>query len=161
MTLSKKKKPAAASSVVSGEALGMDANIAMLVKERNANNAWHKLARNKTALVGFFIVAFMVVIAVFAPLIAYEDAAKVLSAARKEAAKKLDAAVISASVHEHSLNLPSTRIYGRSIRPLDNPLNEEPDSCCPLISQLRRWMPASASPIIGKSALIPIFCSIL
>lgn len=43
MTLSKKKKPAAASSVVSGEALGMDANIAMLVKERNANNAWHKL----------------------------------------------------------------------------------------------------------------------
>ena len=64
MTLSKKKKPAAASSVVSGEALGMDANIAMLVKERNANNAWHKLARNKTALVGFFIVAFMVVIAV-------------------------------------------------------------------------------------------------
>ena len=66
MTLSKKKKPAAASSVVSGEALGMDANIAMLVKERNANNAWHKLARNKTALVGFFIVAFMVVIAVFA-----------------------------------------------------------------------------------------------
>ena len=62
MTLSKKKKPAAASSVVSGEALGMDANIAMLVKERNANNAWHKLARNKTALVGFFIVAFMVVL---------------------------------------------------------------------------------------------------
>lgn len=32
MTLSKKKKPAAASSVVSGEALGMDANIAMLEK---------------------------------------------------------------------------------------------------------------------------------
>lgn len=73
MTLLKKKKPAAASSVVSGEALGMDANIAMLVKERNANNAWHKLARNKTALVGFFIVAFMVVIAVFAPLIAPYD----------------------------------------------------------------------------------------
>ena len=73
MTLLKKKKPAAASSVVSGEALGIDANIAMLVKERNANNAWHKLARNKTALVGFFIVAFMVVIAVFAPLIAPYD----------------------------------------------------------------------------------------
>ena len=51
----------------------MDANIAMLVKERDANNAWHKLARNKTALVGFFIVAFMVVIAVFAPLIAPYD----------------------------------------------------------------------------------------
>ena len=50
MILSKKKKPAAASSVVSGEALGMDANnAAMLVKERNANNAWHKLARNKRA----------------------------------------------------------------------------------------------------------------
>ena len=73
MTLLKKKKPAAASSVVSGEALGIDANIAMLVKERNANNAWHKLARNKTALVGFFIVAFMVVVAVFAPLIAPYD----------------------------------------------------------------------------------------
>ena len=45
----------------------------MLLKERNANNAWHKLTRNKTALVGFFIVAFMVILAVFAPLIAPYD----------------------------------------------------------------------------------------
>ena len=68
-----KKKPAAAASSTSGDALGKDANIAMLLKERNANNAWHKLARNKTALVGFFIVAFMVILAVFAPLIAPYD----------------------------------------------------------------------------------------
>ena len=55
--IKKEKTCCLPSSVVSGEALGMDANIAMLVKERNANNAWHKLARNKTALVGFLIVA--------------------------------------------------------------------------------------------------------
>ena len=59
MTFFKKKPAAAAASSTSGDALGKDANIAMLLKERNANNAWHKLARNKTALVGFFIVAFM------------------------------------------------------------------------------------------------------
>ena len=69
MTFFKKKPAAAAASSTSGDALGKDANIAMLLKERNANNAWHKLARNKTALVGFFIVAFMVILAVFAPLI--------------------------------------------------------------------------------------------
>ena len=53
----------------------------MLLKERNANNAWHKLARNKTALVGFFIVVFMVILAVFAPLIAPYDPNKALTAA--------------------------------------------------------------------------------
>ena len=73
MTLFRKKPAAAAASSASGDALGKDANIAMLLKERNANNAWHKLARNKTALVGFFIVAFMVILAVFAPLIAPYD----------------------------------------------------------------------------------------
>ena len=73
MTFFKKKPAAAAASSTSGDALGKDANIAMLLKERNANNAWHKLARNKTALVGFFIVAFMVILAVFAPLIAPYD----------------------------------------------------------------------------------------
>ena len=73
MTLFRKNPAAAAASSASGDALGKDANIAMLLKERNANNAWHKLARNKTALVGFFIVAFMVILAVFAPLIAPYD----------------------------------------------------------------------------------------
>ena len=73
MTLFRKKPAAAAASSASGDALGKDANIAMLLKERNANNAWHKLTRNKTALVGFFIVAFMVILAVFAPLIAPYD----------------------------------------------------------------------------------------
>ena len=73
MTFFKKKPAAAAASSTSGDALGKDANIAMLLKERNANNAWHKLTRNKTALVGFFIVASMVILAVFAPLIAPYD----------------------------------------------------------------------------------------
>ena len=71
MTLFKKK--AAVAPAVPTDALGKDAAIAMLARERNANNAWHKLARNKTALVGFFIVAFMVILAVFAPLIAPYD----------------------------------------------------------------------------------------
>lgn len=43
MTFFKKKPAAAAASSTSGDALGKDANIAMLLKERNANNAWHKL----------------------------------------------------------------------------------------------------------------------
>ena len=71
MTLFKKK--AAVAPAVPTDARGKDAAIAMLARERNANNAWHKLARNKTALVGFFIVAFMVILAVFAPLIAPYD----------------------------------------------------------------------------------------
>lgn len=58
---------------VSGDSLGRDATIAMLSRERNANNAWHKLIRNKTAVLGFAIVCFMVILAVFAPLLAPYD----------------------------------------------------------------------------------------
>lgn len=52
------------------DALGKEANMAMLQRERKANNAWNKLKRNRTAMFGFFIVCFMVFIAVFAPLLA-------------------------------------------------------------------------------------------
>lgn len=45
----------------------------MLKRERRANNAWHKLARNKMAVVGLVIVAFMVVLAVFAPILSPQD----------------------------------------------------------------------------------------
>lgn len=51
------------------DALGREANIAMLKKERRANNAWHKLCRNKTAMVGLVIVCFMVLTALLAPVI--------------------------------------------------------------------------------------------
>ena len=50
------------------EALSDAANLEMLRRERRANNAWHKLTRNKMAVVGLIIVAFMVFLAIFAPL---------------------------------------------------------------------------------------------
>lgn len=52
------------------DALGKEANMAMLQRERKANNAWNKLKRNRTAMIGFFIVCFMIFIAVFAPILA-------------------------------------------------------------------------------------------
>ena len=55
------------------EALSDAANLEMLKRERRANNAWHKLTRNKMAVVGLIIVAFMVFLAVFAPLISPYD----------------------------------------------------------------------------------------
>lgn len=42
----------------------------MILKERKSNNAWNKLKRNKTAMVGLVIVIIMIVMAVFAPFIA-------------------------------------------------------------------------------------------
>ena len=53
--------------------LGVSAQEEMLKKERRANNVWNKLKRNKTAMVGLVIVAFMVFIAVFAPLLTSVD----------------------------------------------------------------------------------------
>lgn len=50
--------------------LGSEANMAMLIKERKANSAWNKLKRNKTAVMGFVIVALMTAVAVLAPLLA-------------------------------------------------------------------------------------------
>ena len=70
MTMKFRKKKAAA---VSEDLLGRDAAIAMLSKERKANNAWHKLARNKTAIIGLIIVCLMFLLAILAPLIAPYD----------------------------------------------------------------------------------------
>lgn len=55
------------------EALGAKAHEEMLKKERRANNVWNKLKRNKTAMIGLVIVLFMVVIAIFAPVITSVD----------------------------------------------------------------------------------------
>ena len=55
------------------DVLGREANMAMLRQERKANNAWNKLKRNRTAVVGFFIVCVMVLLAVFAPVLAPYD----------------------------------------------------------------------------------------
>ena len=55
------------------EALSDAANLEMLKRERRANNVWHKLTRNKMAVVGLIIVAFMVFLAVFAPVISPYD----------------------------------------------------------------------------------------
>ena len=41
----------------------------ILRKERRANSAWNKLRRNKTAMIGLFIIVIMTAIAVFAPFI--------------------------------------------------------------------------------------------
>ena len=54
-------------------ALSVEAQIEMVKRERRANSAWHKLSRNKMAVVGLVIVAIMVFMAVFAPLISPQD----------------------------------------------------------------------------------------
>ena len=50
--------------------LGREANMAILKKERKANNAWNKLKRNRSAVIGFIIVCVMIFLAVFAPVLA-------------------------------------------------------------------------------------------
>ena len=55
------------------EALGAKAHEEMLKKERRAKNVWNKLKRNKTAMIGLVIVLFMVIIAIFAPVITSVD----------------------------------------------------------------------------------------
>lgn len=55
------------------DALSEQSTLDMLKRERRANNAWHKLCRNKMAIVGLVIVAVMVLLAVFAPLLAPQD----------------------------------------------------------------------------------------
>ena len=55
------------------DALGTASNEELLRRERRANSAWSKLRRNKTAMVGLIIVLAMVIIAVFAPLLAPFD----------------------------------------------------------------------------------------
>ena len=53
--------------------MGEEAVLEMLKRERRANNAWHKFARNKMAVVGLVIVLIMVVMALLAPVIAPFD----------------------------------------------------------------------------------------
>jgi len=45
----------------------------LILNERKANNAWNKLKRNKTALVGLIIVVLMILLAIFAPVITRQD----------------------------------------------------------------------------------------
>ncbi len=53
--------------------LGAEAHSLLVKRERRANNVWNKLRRNKTAMVGLVIVVFMIIMAVFAPIIATHD----------------------------------------------------------------------------------------
>lgn len=66
-----------ANAVNMADALGTASNEELLKRERRANSAWNKLRRNKTALVGLIIVCLMVVMAVFAPVLAPFDPAAI------------------------------------------------------------------------------------
>ena len=55
------------------DAMGAEAHSAMLRRERRANNAFHKLMRNKTAVIGAVIVILIFIMAIFAPIIATDD----------------------------------------------------------------------------------------
>ncbi len=54
-------------------ALGVEAQMEMVRRERRANSAWRKLRRNKMAVVGLVIVVIMVIMAIFAPILAPYD----------------------------------------------------------------------------------------
>ena len=58
-------------------ALSREAQNEMLKKERRANNAWHKLVRNRMAVVGLVIVTFVFLVALLAPLLAPCDPNKI------------------------------------------------------------------------------------
>ncbi len=60
-------------NVKENDTLGRESNIAMLKRERRANNIWHKLCRNKLAMIGFIIVSFMFLVAILAPVISPYD----------------------------------------------------------------------------------------
>ncbi|WZL73813.1 ABC transporter permease [Clostridiaceae bacterium 35-E11] len=53
--------------------LDLDHQHQMILKERKANNAWNKLKRNKTAMIGLIIVVVMTMMAIFSPLLAPSD----------------------------------------------------------------------------------------
>ncbi len=53
--------------------LGQSAQAVLLKKERTANNAWNKLKRNKTAIIGLVIVIVMFILVIFAPLLSPYD----------------------------------------------------------------------------------------
>lgn len=58
---------------MSNSSLDLKSQEEMLKKERKANNAWNKLKRNKTAMIGLVIVVIMTLMALFSPLIAPSD----------------------------------------------------------------------------------------
>ncbi|WP_461811217.1 ABC transporter permease [Faecalimonas sp.] len=53
--------------------LGLNNQQEMILKERRANNAWHKLIRNKSAMIGLVIVGIVVFVAIFGPLLTSKD----------------------------------------------------------------------------------------
>ena len=53
--------------------LSQEAHSQLVKRERRANNVWNKLRRNKTAMIGLVIVAFMMAMAILAPMIATHD----------------------------------------------------------------------------------------
>lgn len=73
--MAKNKKAAAPQA--DAAPLNEDAMLEMLMRERRMNNAWHKLARNKMAVVGLVIVVFMVALAILAPVISPFDPNKI------------------------------------------------------------------------------------
>lgn len=56
-----------------GAPMSEEAVLEMIKRERRMNNAWHKLSRNKMAMVGLVIVCIMVLMAILAPVIAPFD----------------------------------------------------------------------------------------
>lgn len=69
----KKTRQADNNMAVQPEALGIEQQELILKRERRANSAFIKLRRNKTAMLGFSIVCLMVLLALFAPLLATSD----------------------------------------------------------------------------------------
>ncbi|MBF7097467.1 ABC transporter permease [Alkalibacter mobilis] len=55
------------------DSLGGQAHAVMLEKERKSNSAWNKIKRNKTAMLGLFIVVFMMILVIFAGILAPYD----------------------------------------------------------------------------------------
>lgn len=51
-------------------AISEQAQAEMIRKERVSNNAWHKFVRNKSAVIGLCIISVMIIMGVFAPLLA-------------------------------------------------------------------------------------------
>ena len=51
-------------------AISEQAQADMIRKERVSNNAWHKFVRNKSAVVGLCIITVMIIMGVFAPVLA-------------------------------------------------------------------------------------------
>jgi peptide/nickel transport system permease protein len=55
------------------DTLGSSAQTEILKKERKSNNAWNKLKRNKTAILGLIIICIMILMVIFADFISPYD----------------------------------------------------------------------------------------